>query len=54
MPHVSNLISQDSDAYLGSHETKSLLRFITCGSVRVVAETERRFGPVTVLMKQCR
>ena len=27
------LIAQDIDAYLESHRTKSLLRFITCGSV---------------------
>jgi len=27
------LISEDIDAYLASHEKKSLLRFITCGSV---------------------
>ena len=27
------LISQDIDAYLESHQNKSLLRFITCGSV---------------------
>jgi len=33
MAHVSDLISTDIDAYLKSHETKSLLRFITCGSV---------------------
>jgi bifunctional enzyme CysN/CysC len=33
MAHVSDLISQDIGAYLKSHETKSLLRFITCGSV---------------------
>ena len=29
----SELIAADIDAYLRSHETKSLLRFITCGSV---------------------
>lgn len=33
MAHVSDLISSDIDAYLSSHEHKSLLRFITCGSV---------------------
>ena len=27
------LIAEDIDAYLASHERKSLLRFITCGSV---------------------
>ncbi len=30
---VDALISQDIDAYLERHQTKSLLRFITCGSV---------------------
>ncbi|NBW17645.1 MAG: hypothetical protein EBR82_57690, partial [Caulobacteraceae bacterium] len=29
----SDLIEQDIDAYLQAHQTKSLLRFITCGSV---------------------
>ena len=33
MAHVSDLIASDIDAYLKAHETKSLLRFITCGSV---------------------
>ena len=33
MAHQSELIATDIDAYLKSHETKSLLRFITCGSV---------------------
>ena len=33
MAHVSDLIAEDIRAYLKSHETKSLLRFITCGSV---------------------
>ena len=33
MAHVSDLIATDIGAYLKSHETKSLLRFITCGSV---------------------
>jgi bifunctional enzyme CysN/CysC len=33
MAHVSELIEQDIDAYLVSHQHKSLLRFITCGSV---------------------
>ncbi|HEX5806485.1 MAG TPA: sulfate adenylyltransferase subunit CysN [Macromonas sp.] len=33
MAHVSDLIATDIGAYLKSHEHKSLLRFITCGSV---------------------
>jgi len=33
MAHVSDLIAKDIVAYLKSHENKSLLRFITCGSV---------------------
>ncbi|WP_370085156.1 GTP-binding protein, partial [Neptunomonas phycophila] len=33
MAHVSDLISTDIDQYLKNHENKSLLRFITCGSV---------------------
>tara|TARA_B100000530_G_scaffold79975_2_gene48414 strand:+ start:844 stop:2733 length:1890 start_codon:yes stop_codon:yes gene_type:complete len=33
MAHVSELISTDINSYLRSHEEKSLLRFITCGSV---------------------
>ncbi|MED5619083.1 sulfate adenylyltransferase subunit CysN [Ideonella sp. BN130291] len=33
MAHVSDLIATDIDQYLRQHETKSLLRFITCGSV---------------------
>ena len=33
MAHVSELIERDIDAYLERHRTKSLLRFITCGSV---------------------
>ena len=33
MAHVSDLIASDIDAYLKQHEHKSLLRFITCGSV---------------------
>jgi bifunctional enzyme CysN/CysC len=33
MAHVSDLIAQDIDAYLEQHQHKSLLRFITCGSV---------------------
>ncbi len=33
MAHVSDLISSDINAYLKQHEQKSLLRFITCGSV---------------------
>jgi bifunctional enzyme CysN/CysC len=33
MAHVSELIATDIEAYLESHRHKSLLRFITCGSV---------------------
>src|SRR6201997_2308506 len=33
MAHASDLIASDINAYLKSHEQKSLLRFITCGSV---------------------
>jgi bifunctional enzyme CysN/CysC len=33
MAHVSDLIETDIDAYLERHQKKSLLRFITCGSV---------------------
>lgn len=33
MAHVSDLISTDIEQYLHSHQHKSLLRFITCGSV---------------------
>src|SRR6187551_2669108 len=33
MAHQSTLIASDIDAYLRSHQYKSLLRFITCGSV---------------------
>ena len=33
MAHVSDLIGKDIEAYLHAHEHKSLLRFITCGSV---------------------
>ncbi len=33
MAHVSDLISVDIEKYLKQHEKKSLLRFITCGSV---------------------
>ena len=33
MSHTSDLIASDIHAYLAQHETKSLLRFITCGSV---------------------
>jgi len=33
MAHTSDLISQDIEQYLHAHEHKSLLRFITCGSV---------------------
>jgi bifunctional enzyme CysN/CysC len=33
MAHKSDLIASDIEAYLHAHEHKSLLRFITCGSV---------------------
>src|SRR5438093_13263649 len=33
MAHVSDLIAEDIEQYLQAHEHKSLLRFITCGSV---------------------
>ncbi|WP_375058166.1 sulfate adenylyltransferase subunit CysN [Zobellella sp. DQSA1] len=33
MAHVSDLIATDIEQYLKAHEHKSLLRFITCGSV---------------------
>ncbi|HVY86763.1 MAG TPA: sulfate adenylyltransferase subunit CysN [Caulobacterales bacterium] len=33
MAHVSDLIASDIEAYLHQHQHKSLLRFITCGSV---------------------
>src|SRR5438093_7707061 len=33
MPRVSNMIAADIDGIIRSHERKSLLRFITCGSV---------------------
>jgi len=33
MAHISDLIATDIHAYLHAHEHKSLLRFITCGSV---------------------
>ncbi len=33
MAHVSDLIATDIERYLETHERKSLLRFITCGSV---------------------
>lgn len=33
MAHVSDMIAEDIAQYLTSHENKSLLRFITCGSV---------------------
>jgi bifunctional enzyme CysN/CysC len=33
MSHVDDLIATDIGSYLKSHERKSLLRFITCGSV---------------------
>ena len=33
MAHQSELIAEDIEAYLKAHEVKSLLRFLTCGSV---------------------
>ena len=33
MAHQSELIAEDIEAYLAAHERKSLLRFLTCGSV---------------------
>ena len=33
MAHQSDLIAQDIEAYLDAHQHKSLLRFLTCGSV---------------------
>lgn len=33
MAHQSALIAEDIEAYLSAHERKSLLRFLTCGSV---------------------
>jgi len=33
MAHQSALIASDIEAYLQAHQFKSLLRFITCGSV---------------------
>ena len=33
MSHQSSLIASDINAYLAQHESKELLRFITCGSV---------------------
>ena len=33
MAHQSALIAEDIEAYLEAHEHKSLLRFLTCGSV---------------------
>jgi bifunctional enzyme CysN/CysC len=33
MAHVSSLIAEDIERYLDAHQHKSLLRFITCGSV---------------------
>jgi len=33
MAHISDLIASDIEQYLHQHEHKSLLRFITCGSV---------------------
>jgi bifunctional enzyme CysN/CysC len=33
MSHASDLISEDILAYLGQHERKEMLRFLTCGNV---------------------
>ncbi|WP_057414931.1 GTP-binding protein, partial [Pseudomonas cannabina] len=33
MSHQSDLISEDILAYLGQHERKEMLRFLTCGNV---------------------
>ena len=33
MAHISDLIASDIDSYLQKHQHKTLLRFITCGSV---------------------
>jgi bifunctional enzyme CysN/CysC len=33
MAHQSDLIAEDIEAYLKAHEVKTLLRFLTCGSV---------------------
>ena len=33
MSHQSDLISTDINAYLAQHESKELLRFLTCGNV---------------------
>jgi bifunctional enzyme CysN/CysC len=33
MAHVSEMIAEDIEGYLKAHEHKSLLRFLTCGSV---------------------
>jgi hypothetical protein len=33
MAHVSTMIANDIEQYLSTHQTKGLLRFITCGSV---------------------
>ena len=33
MAHVSSMIADDIEQYLSTHQTKGLLRFITCGSV---------------------
>ncbi|MHB8693964.1 MAG: sulfate adenylyltransferase subunit CysN [Solirubrobacteraceae bacterium] len=33
MAHATAMVAEDIDAYLHAHEHKSLLRFITCGSV---------------------
>ena len=36
---TDSLIAEDIDAYLALHQQKSLLRFITCGSVAAVLST---------------
>jgi bifunctional enzyme CysN/CysC len=33
MTAPSNLIAEDIESYLDTHQHKSMLRFITCGSV---------------------
>src|SRR5215469_15348693 len=33
MAHLSDLIATDIEGYLAAHQNKSLLRFLTCGSV---------------------
>ena len=39
----TNIIANDIDAYLKTHQNKSLLRFITCGSVDDGKSTHGRF-----------